>query len=161
MVLGWAHQFNRQPEAAIPELEESLRINPNFAQAHDWMGTALASSGRAMEAISHLEMAVRLSPSDPAIGLFYTRLVRCYLYLEQYEESVAWARKAIQKHAPWTARAFLTAALAQLGRNEEARDACKELMRVLPTVTIEFARELQDRDVMTPILAMGNPSPGF
>jgi len=139
--LGLAHFLDRHPDTAISAFEECLRLNPNYAPAHDWMGAMFCHSGRPDEAIPHAEMAIRLSPSDPAIGMFYFHYSLAHLYLKQYEQAVKLGRKALQKGCPWPGNAYLTAALEHLGRTDEAQNACKELIKISPNVTIEFVRE--------------------
>jgi tetratricopeptide (TPR) repeat protein len=52
----------RLPDA-IAQFEAALRINPNFAEAHNNLGIALASTGRGLpEAVTHFETALRINP---------------------------------------------------------------------------------------------------
>lgn len=139
--LGAAYVVDRQTDNAIREIEESLQINPNYAQAHEMLGYALFASGKAHEAIPHIELAIRLSPSDTFIGLFYQRLSRANLFVEQDERAVEYARKAIQKNAPWPAEATLVAALSYLGRLDEAIEARQAMEKSQPGITLEFVQE--------------------
>ena len=139
--LGVAYIADSQIERGIPELKDALRINANFARAHEFMGFALMHNGNAADAIKHLQLGILLSPADPWLGLYYNFFGRAYLYLEEYEKSVEWSRKAIEKNAFWPPYAVQTAALAHLGRLEEARAARMELEKLLPTPTIEFVKE--------------------
>jgi Flp pilus assembly protein TadD len=47
---------------AIPHLEEAVRLEPAFAEAHTNLGAALAKRGRLAEAMAHYREAIRLSP---------------------------------------------------------------------------------------------------
>ena len=76
-------------------------------------------------------MAIRLSPSDPAIGLFSMHYSLAHLYLKQHEKAVECGQKALQKRAPWPANACMTAALEHSGQTDEAQHACKELMDII------------------------------
>jgi len=66
-------QAGRIPEA-IAHLEQALRINPDFTEAHYNLGTALAQAGRNPEAIAHLEQALRLNPNFPLAQNALTQL---------------------------------------------------------------------------------------
>ncbi len=105
------------------------------------MGSCLSRSGKAEEAIPHLEFSIRLSPSDPGIAAFYARLAAAHLYLGQYEAAVGWGRRAVQKTASWTGQIPYTSALGHLGREDEARAACADLRRIEPGITVEFVQK--------------------
>ena len=96
----------------------------------------MSRSGKAEEAITHLEFAILLSPSDPGIAAFYARLTAAYLYLERYEAAVEWGQKSVQKNVSWTGRVPYASALGHLGRREEARAVCEDLQRLEPSTTV-------------------------
>jgi Flp pilus assembly protein TadD len=50
-------------DEAIRHLEQSLRLNPNNADAHNELGALLANRGEIAEAIPHFEQALRLDPN--------------------------------------------------------------------------------------------------
>ena len=54
-------QLGRFPEA-IDQLNEALRLNPNVAEAHNYLGLDLLASGKARESIPEFEAALRLKP---------------------------------------------------------------------------------------------------
>lgn len=61
------------------------------------------------------------------------------LVLHRHEESVEWARKALQyPNTPWLTRLHFMSALGHLGRNEEAARALADLLVVQPACTISF-----------------------
>jgi tetratricopeptide (TPR) repeat protein len=47
---------------AIPEFEKSLRLKPDYAEAHYNLAVALGKAGRVAEAIPHYQEALRLKP---------------------------------------------------------------------------------------------------
>ena len=49
-------------EEAIAHYEQALRIKPDYAEAHNNLGIALAQAGRIEEAIAHFEQALRIKP---------------------------------------------------------------------------------------------------
>jgi adenylate cyclase len=61
------------PEEALPEYEAALETNPNFAVAYESKGQVLIVSGKAREAFSPLELALRLSPKDRAVNNILSR----------------------------------------------------------------------------------------
>jgi protein O-mannosyl-transferase len=54
----------RQGKAAeaVEQLNETLRLNPNSAEAHNNLGVVLLRSGRAEESVPHFSAAIRLKP---------------------------------------------------------------------------------------------------
>jgi tetratricopeptide (TPR) repeat protein len=54
-------------EAAIPMLEQALKISPRLAKAHFFLGTALRTLGRYDEALEHLRVAVEQYPRDRVV----------------------------------------------------------------------------------------------
>ncbi|WP_247279944.1 MULTISPECIES: hypothetical protein [unclassified Bradyrhizobium] len=56
------------PEEALPEHDAALEIDPNSPVAYASKGIVLVTAGRAGEAFSPIEIALRLSPKDPAAG---------------------------------------------------------------------------------------------
>jgi tetratricopeptide (TPR) repeat protein len=59
--LGYAYWMDRDPQAAIYWLRESVRRNPADGDAHFVLAAALASAGRESEAVRERELAHRLS----------------------------------------------------------------------------------------------------
>ena len=59
--LGYAYWSNRDPQAAIYWLRETVRRNPADADAHFVLGAALAAAGHATESTRERELARRLS----------------------------------------------------------------------------------------------------
>jgi len=63
-MLGWHLERSEGPQAAIPEYEQSLAIDPKLAAAHADLGAALHSLNRVNEALPHYETALTLKPED-------------------------------------------------------------------------------------------------
>ena len=76
------------PEAAIAEYDAALEIDPNYPPAYFYKGSALTLAGRAREALSQLQTALRVSPKDPlAAGMRFT-LCQAHLQLREYAEAI-------------------------------------------------------------------------
>ncbi len=130
-------------EGAGQAYEKALRINPNFAMAHGFMGGIQAIRGDFASAREHFDLASRLSPRDPSAGMWRI-LYNIGLYgAERYDDVVRGADEAIRSNpdhpALYRQRA---AALAMLGRDDEARDDIKQVLRLIPDNTIKRVREM-------------------
>ena len=140
--LGRIHYLRREHADAILELEAALEINPSLAVAHYGIGAALVFSGRAPEALPHLEAAIRLSPHDPNMGSFLVRVADANFLMERFEDAVQWAKKALQQpNFQWSRYAVLMASLGELERIDEAEACRDELLKQRPDFSIDFVRE--------------------
>ena len=52
---------------AVAPLETAVRLQPDYADAHNDLGIALARLGRTAEALPRHETAARLKPDDPTL----------------------------------------------------------------------------------------------
>ena len=78
-------------------------------------------TGAIEELIPAQEQAIRLSPRDPQIGLFFSRIGCAHLLQSRVDEAIVWcekARNATPAHPQF--RTFLAAARALQGDNDRA-----------------------------------------
>jgi len=95
--------------------------------AHWNLGYLLCLSGRAEEAIPWIEKALDLKPLDPRNYVVMTYLALAKLCDEDYTSAVELADASMQQLPDYIdARMTLAAALAYLGRADEAQDAIDE-----------------------------------
>ncbi len=87
--------------------------------------------------------ALRLSPRDTKAYVWMNTAGMAKLRLGSYEQAVAWCRRAMEANRNYPRAYFwLAAALAQLGRLDEARSAVKAGLALNPTFTLSRARAL-------------------
>jgi adenylate cyclase len=140
--LGLVHYIDREHHIAIAECKHAIQLNPSFAEALALLGSALSDSGKAEEAIPHIEQAIRLSPRDPMIGPTHARMARAFLFLRQHEKAVEWARTGLRHpNINWPIHSYLVSALSHLGIQDEARRALDDLLEFRPSITIGFIGE--------------------
>ena len=101
---------------AILEYETVLALNRNWVSAYAHVGQCKLFTGSIGEAIPLLEQAIRLSPRDPDIVLFYSRLGLVQLLQSRIDEAIVWCEKA-RNATPAAAifRSFLASAYALKG----------------------------------------------
>jgi adenylate cyclase len=136
------YTFKRQYEKAIAEGERAVAINPSGARAHVLLARSLHWAGKNQESIALIKKAIRLNPFPPSF--FYYMLGQCYIVAGQFEEAVAESIKAVQLEPNnlW-ARLTLASSYGSLGREEEARAAAAEVLRIDPKFSVEhFAKRL-------------------
>ena len=68
--------------------ERTIAIDPNYPNTYTVLNIIRRSQGRAEEGIALNEKAIRLSPRDPFMDLFYRDLGVTYLFLGRDQEAV-------------------------------------------------------------------------
>jgi adenylate cyclase len=129
--LGWVYSLAGKHDQAVAEARKAVALAPNNAWANACLGQFLAWADQTEEAILVSQNALRLNPFSTDWELWFSGTV--YALAERYEEALSYFKKA-QKRNPdnmW-AYASLASNYAQLGREEEARAAAKELLRLNP-----------------------------
>ena len=141
---GWLHA------------EEAVRLNPSSAFAWSAMGFVGDLAGEFEAAIDSFQLALRLSPSDTFLYWWMTGLAAAQFALRRYEDAVASARGAVQRHPNFgSAHRLLAASLALAGKLDEARDITRRRDRVQTTTLREIGalRLFRQDEVMTRYLA--------
>ncbi len=131
--LGRIQTTRREYDTAIEELRTAIELNPSMALAHFGLAIALSAVGRPDEAISECDTAIRMSPRDPLIWAVFTVRAGGRTYLGDYDAAIQDARHAVRNPAAsiW-AHATLVAALALLGKQEDAKIALDNLREIYP-----------------------------
>ena len=125
----------------IAECEHALALDRNLAHAHSIVGLGKIFIGRAEETEAHTVEALRLSPRDTMAYVWMTSARIAKLHLGSREQAAAWCRRAIEANRNHPLPNFvLCAALAELGRVDEAHSAVKAGLALNPTFSISRAR---------------------
>jgi tetratricopeptide (TPR) repeat protein len=122
--LGSVYIFTKRATMGIAECEHALALDQNLAHAHSTIGLGKIFAGRAEETEAHVAEALRLSPRDTMAYTWMTFVGVAMNHLGSWDQAVAWFRRAIEANRNYPNPYFvLAAALAQLGRLDEARSA--------------------------------------
>jgi TolB-like protein len=141
MWLGLVDILTKRGAQGIAECEHALALDRNLANAHSVIGYGKIHIGLAKETEAHIVEALRLSPRDTRAYIWMSMAALSKLHLGTYELAVAWCRRAIEANRNFPAAYFnMAAALAQLGRLDEARSAAKAGLALNPTYTISHTR---------------------
>ena len=140
-VLGRVYTMLGEHDAAIDAQDVAVALNPNAALAHYGRGYVLTLIGRAEEALGAYDEALRLSPRDPMAFAMMTMRSLALTLLRRHEEAVEWARRS--QHQPSVGHVFWlhaheAAALAHLGRVDEARAVLARVHDLNPNVSVSF-----------------------
>src|SRR5262249_44605122 len=130
---GQVLRAQRRNADAIPEYETVLALDRNWVYAFFALGQCKFQTGSIDEAIPLIERAVRLSPRDPQLGVWYQMIGLVRLYQSHPEEAVMWLEKA-RYHSPAHSmiRGDLAAAYGFAGNTERAAAELAEARRLSP-----------------------------
>jgi hypothetical protein len=141
MWLGLVEIFTNRAAQGIAECEHALELDRNLAGAHSIIGLGKIYVGRAEETESHIAEALRLSPRDTMAYAWMGIAGLAKLHLGGYEQAVAWSRRVIEANRNYPTAYFnVAAALAHLGRLDEAHSAVKSGLALNPAYGIFRAR---------------------
>jgi adenylate cyclase len=126
-------------EGGLAEAERALAISPNLADAHGERGAILIFSGRPEEGLAALERCIRLDPGRSALRL---NQIALGLYFSRgYEAAVEAAKRAIRTYPDYpNTHRWLAAALGQLDRAKEARQALERAITIAPAAFDMYIR---------------------
>ena len=66
--LSWHYLYARQYDQALDQIEKTIEMDKNFAQAYPWLGLILEQKGRFAEAIAAFQKAIKLFPGGSSIA---------------------------------------------------------------------------------------------
>jgi TolB-like protein/Tfp pilus assembly protein PilF len=130
----------RRAEEAMIEAERSLRLNPSFIPTYLALCQAHLISGLPQKTIEYANRAMRLSPPDPYLYVFYAQEGLAHIMLRQDDRAIACLRRAVANNPEFpTPVAYLAATLALTGQDAEARQTLKQYLSLRGTKTRTIA----------------------
>ena len=140
-ILGEVQVQTKRAAPANAEFERALALDPNLAAAQGEIGLAKIFTGHAEDAEAHVNEALRLSPHDGRAWLWMLHAGGAKVNLGANEEAVARLRRSIEINRTLPlAHFFLAAALANLGKQEEAQSEVKAGLALDPGFSIRRFR---------------------
>jgi TolB-like protein/class 3 adenylate cyclase/Tfp pilus assembly protein PilF len=146
-VLGFAIRAQGDIDRALVENETAVVLNPNHAPGHAGIGICWIMRGRPQEALPYLAHAFRLSPRDPLRAGWHTWTGIAHMMLGDDRKALEESKRSMAAN-PKSAGAFTlqAAALALLGRQDEAQAALAVRQQIGPPVTITTIKESSQSD---------------
>jgi tetratricopeptide (TPR) repeat protein len=128
---GEVLRARRRCRDAIAEYETVLALNRNMVYALATLGGCKLRIGQVEEAIPAQEQAIRLSPRDVGIAVWYDRIGEAHLLQSRIDEAIHWLEKARGANAqlPFN-HARIAAAYALKGETERAATELAEARRL-------------------------------
>jgi adenylate cyclase len=117
---------------AIPEYEIMLAANPNFVSDLAHLAWCKVMTGAAEEAIPLLEKAVRLSPRDPYLYLWSSRIGFAHLLQSRIDEAMVWFEMSRRANPAFgSTRLLLASAYGLKGESHRAAAELTEALRLI------------------------------
>ena len=138
--LAFTHYGLGDLEAFFVEAERAIALNPNNGRVVAGLAVHMAFAGEWERGMELTRRAMAQNPHHP--GWFNFVLSTHHYWLGEYEEAASSARKIGMPEAVLT-HAILAAAYGQLEREEEARAALAELLRLDPDFPEHVLGELR------------------
>ncbi len=136
-ILAYLHAMQGHHERRMDAVKRAVELNPYDMGARGVLGICHLVVGEHRQAIELFSMAAQRGNSDPRYQWAALNAFSHYL-LGQYDASLSWAREALYVNPNHLqVLAIRAAALAQLGRAEEAAKAPEVLLGNYPDFTVE------------------------
>ncbi len=87
--------FSGQFEDAVRRLNQAIEINPNAPHTHAILGRAMIYQEETNSGLASVKKAIRLSPRDPMVPLWYDILSIAAFVGERYDDTIGWSKTSI------------------------------------------------------------------
>ena len=136
-IVAYVHAMEGNHDTAMNAARKAVELNPYDMGARGVLGICHLCIGEHRLAIELFSTAFQRGNSDPRYQWPGVSAFSHYL-LGQYDASLSWAREALYLNPNHLqVLAVRAAALAQLGRSEEAKQAAELLLSSFPGLTVE------------------------
>lgn len=137
--LGSVYFSTRRLDDALSEFEQALALNPNFSLAQGYYALALSYADRSGDSYEAAQRAIRLSPRDPSLAIYYGIAGYARFTERDYDEAIALAREAIRHRGDLTgAYRVLAVSAGMSGDRILAETALSELRRTQPNISLAW-----------------------
>jgi adenylate cyclase len=120
-------------DTAVEYLDRALAAGPSCALAWTMSSATCGYLGQGAIAVLRAEHGLRLSPLDSHVFFHEHILSQAHYINGNYDEAIAWGRKAAQHNARLTSNLrVLAASLVAVGKTDEAAEVARQLLAVEP-----------------------------
>jgi adenylate cyclase len=137
-ILGLQNRF----DAALATYDRAIALDRNLTSAHVGRARSLIAAGRSADAVAPVERAIRLSPRDPELYLWYYVICHAHTHLARDAATIEWCLKSVATGKIfWHAWVDLASAYAWHGQTAEAEAAVAEILKLRPGLTVQQMAE--------------------
>jgi tetratricopeptide (TPR) repeat protein len=127
-------------EASEKELKLAIKLNPNYATAHQYYAELLEILGRAKEARREIDLALQLNPNSYIMTMISARL---YMNEGLFEKAITEAKIAKELNM-FKKRGTIMSCYTYLGKDDEAFKEWEEWQKTNPNPNIELNKGLRE-----------------
>ena len=139
-LLGQIYLWKKDHDRAIREAERAVAIAPNDASGYETLADVLAWAGQPEDSIKHIQQAMRLNPHYPFFYLW--TLGHAYYVARRNRDAADAFNKALQQNPNFQpARAYLAAALTEMGQAQRAQEAWDQARQLSPRPSLLGVRQ--------------------
>jgi TolB-like protein len=132
--------LGRRFDEGVELAERAIALHPNSVFVRVRAGIAYVNCGESEKAIENFDMAWRMNPQDPK-ALTFTGMCAAHFFARRFEDCIAWGKRAVSEASGANiARRHVAAALALLGRIDEAKMEIAEILKRQPTSSLARSR---------------------
>jgi len=133
-ICGHVHAYlMKDYDTAVEYLDRALAAGPNCALAWTMSSATCGYLDQGAIAVLRAEHGLRLSPRDSHVFVHEHFLSQAHYINGNYDEAIAWARKAAQHNARLTSNLrVLAASLVAVGKTDEATEVARRLLALEP-----------------------------
>ena len=130
--------LQRRSDEALATYDRAIALDRNLTTAHVGRARHLIVSGRAADAVGSVERAIRLSPRDPDLYLWYYVVCHAHTHLGRDAMTIEWCLKSVATGKVfWHVWVDLASAYTWRGQTAEAAAAVAEILKLRPGLTVQ------------------------
>jgi adenylate cyclase len=131
----------RQHQAALEAAQRTVEVHPNYADGQATLAFIQSYSGKLDEALESLDRAMQINPQGT--GIYLAIKGRILFLMRRYDEAISVLQVALERNPAFDRiHMHLAAALAELGRLEDAAWSVDEALAISPNLSL--ARERRE-----------------
>ena len=139
-LLGQIYLWKKDHDRAIREAERAVAIAPNDAAGYEALAEVLAWAGQPEDSIKQIRLAMRLNPHYPFFYLW--TLGHAYYVARRNRDAADAFNKALEQNPNFLpARAYLAAALTEMGQAQRAQEAWDQARQLSPHPSLLSLRQ--------------------
>jgi adenylate cyclase len=139
-LLGQIYLWKKDHDRAMREAERAVAIAPNDAAGYEALAEVLAWAGQPEDSIKQIRLAMRLNPHYPFFYLW--TLGHAYYVARRNRDAADAFNKALEQNPNFQpARAYLAAALTEMGQAQRAQEAWDQARQLSPHPSLLSLRQ--------------------
>lgn len=139
-LLGQIYLWKKEHDRAIALVERGVTLAPNDADGYETLAEVLCWAGRAEEGLRFIRQAMRLNPHYPFFYLW--TLGHGYYLTGRAQDAVDAFTKIVAQNPNFVpAHAYLAVVFTETGRDQDARAAWSQAVRLSPGASLAALRQ--------------------